>query len=135
MNTPANAHGSCFCGNVHYTVQLPVKWHAHCHCSMCRRIHGAAFVTWFGVECGRATFDERDVIWYQSSPDAERGRCRHCASPLFFRSKRWLGELHIVTASLKSRLDRAPEAHVYYADKVDWFDGHDTLKKYDDVPE
>lgn len=41
--------GGCLCGAVRYVITLPTKWCAHCHCSMCRRAHGAAFVTWAGV--------------------------------------------------------------------------------------
>lgn len=135
MNTAnTTANGACFCGNVSYTVQLPVLWHAHCHCTMCRRVHGAAFVTWFGVAEGQYTLDQRDVIWYQSSPEAERGRCRHCASQLFFRSTVWPGELHIASASLTTPIDIKPQAHVYYADKVDWLEINDALPKFDSLP-
>jgi len=124
------AIGACFCGNVNFSVQLPVKWCAHCHCTMCRRIHGAAFVTWFGVNDGEHRIDERDVIWYQSSADAERGRCRHCATPMFFRSKRWPGELHIALATMKAPIDLKPQCHVFYADAVDWLEWHDELPRY-----
>ena len=46
---PSEASGSCFCGAVQYTFALPSLFAGHCHCSMCRRIHGAAYVTWVGV--------------------------------------------------------------------------------------
>jgi len=38
--------GGCSCGAVRYRVGMPPLWVAHCHCSMCRRAQGAAFVTW-----------------------------------------------------------------------------------------
>ncbi len=41
--------GGCFCAAVRFSIDLPSKWCAHCHCSMCRRIHGAGYVTWVGV--------------------------------------------------------------------------------------
>ena len=40
-----STHGGCLCGDVRFTVDWPSKWIAHCHCSMCRRAHGAAYVT------------------------------------------------------------------------------------------
>ncbi len=135
MNHPAQRiSGACFCGNVHFSITLPVKWCAHCHCSVCRRIHGAPFVTWIGVANEQCTLDERDVIWYSSSADAERGRCRHCASQMFFRSKRWPGELHIALASLKESRDIKPQSHVFYADAVNWFEHSDHLPKFATVP-
>jgi hypothetical protein len=41
--------GGCLCGAVRFRVELPTLFCAHCHCSMCRRNHGAAYVTWFGI--------------------------------------------------------------------------------------
>lgn len=118
--TPAQARGQCYCGAVHITVDLPVAWVAHCHCSMCRRYHGAPVVTWFGVHHGRYQYNDDDVVWFQSSESAERGRCRHCGSPLLFRSQRWPDELHIVLAAMTESIERQPELHVYYADRVTW---------------
>jgi hypothetical protein len=50
------AEGGCFCGAIRYRVPLPPLWVAHCHCSMCRRAQGAAFVTWLGVPGDRFSF-------------------------------------------------------------------------------
>ena len=47
--------GACLCGQVRFAIVPPTKWCAHCHCTMCRRAHGAAFVTWIGVP--EAQFD------------------------------------------------------------------------------
>ena len=47
--TESKREGGCLCGAVRFEITLPSKWCAHCHCSMCRRAHGAGVVTWFGV--------------------------------------------------------------------------------------
>lgn len=39
------ARGSCLCGAVRFRASLPCKWVAHCHCTCCRRAHGAPLVT------------------------------------------------------------------------------------------
>lgn len=49
--TTANAQ--CLCGDLKLEATLPSKWVAHCHCSLCRRAHGAAFVTWVGMDESR----------------------------------------------------------------------------------
>src|SRR5690606_34943450 len=46
----SQASASCFCGAIRIDAELPSKWVAHCHCTMCRRAHGAAFVTWAGFD-------------------------------------------------------------------------------------
>lgn len=116
------AAGSCQCGDVRFAVEWPSKWVAHCHCTMCRRAHGAAFVTWVGMEEVRARIDDAAgrLRWYASSPTAERGFCSRCGSMLFFRGQRWPGELHIVRASFDDPVDRAPQVHVHYDTHVDW---------------
>ena len=51
MNTaPTVASGACLCRAVGFVATLPSRWVAHCHCSRCRRAHGAAFVTFVGLE-------------------------------------------------------------------------------------
>ena len=74
--------GGCLCGDVRFTVTWPSLWVAHCHCTLCRRAHGAAYVTWFGMAEDRARIDDAagSLRWYPSSPGAERGFCARCGS-------------------------------------------------------
>ncbi|MFL6729280.1 MAG: GFA family protein [Sphingomicrobium sp.] len=75
--------GRCLCGAV--TVRAtPVRRHVEaCHCSMCRRWSGVAYL---GVQCGTdVEFGGAEhVVRYRSSDWAERGFCRRCGSNLFF---------------------------------------------------
>lgn len=123
--------GSCHCRNIQFEVIPPTKWCAHCHCTQCRRVHGAAFVTWFGVlKCQFRIASGLDSLkWYASSTKAQRGFCQICGSTLFFRSSRWEDEMHIVRASMEIPIDRQPAAHVFYDTHVDWFDVEDDLAK------
>lgn len=116
------AHGSCFCGAVRFAAELPLKWVAHCHCTMCRRAHGAGYVTWAGFESGKVGIEDPDaqLRWFDSSPGAQRGFCARCGSPLFFRSERWADELHIARAQFDDPLDREPQAHVFWNTHVEW---------------
>jgi len=83
--TDTLTNGSCFCGTVEFSADNPSKWCAHCHCSMCRRTHGAGYVTWVGYEQDQVTFTrgEEELTWYESSPGAQRGFCRQCGSSMF----------------------------------------------------
>lgn len=49
--------GSCLCGEVRYEIAGDIKYVRHCHCSMCRKAHGAAFgsyakvpASWYRIE-------------------------------------------------------------------------------------
>ena len=37
--------GACLCGTVRYELDGPFTAMMHCHCSMCRKQHGAPFAT------------------------------------------------------------------------------------------
>ena len=67
------------------------------------------------------------LAWYQSSPDSRRGFCQTCGSTLFFQSKRWPGEIHIVRTALQAEVDIEPQAHSYWNTHVDWYDFKDDL--------
>ena len=125
--------GTCLCHAVHFRIEAPTLWCAHCHCSMCRHAHGAAFVTWIGVPEEQFSFTagKQAVRWYASSTEAERGFCRECGSTLFFRSERWPGEIHVVRAAVDGPIDRQPEGHVFYGSHVDWYTVADDLPRKD----
>ena len=131
MTEPAIVRGGCLCGAVRFEITPPTKWCAHCHCSLCRRAHGAAFVTWFGVERSQFTLlsDAAIVSWYRSTSPARRGFCPHCGSTLFFESDRWPGEIHIALAHMEGAIDREPAVHVFYDSHVSWFEVGDDLRR------
>jgi len=124
--------GSCLCGEVRVEWQSASLWSAHCHCTLCQRAHGAAFVTWVGATAADMTLSGEDSLcWYESTPGAERGFCRSCGTTLFFRSERWPGELHVTRANLEGDVDIAPGSHTFWPTHVDWFPFNDQLARGD----
>jgi hypothetical protein len=125
-----SVRGACLCGEVRFEVMLPSKWVAHCHCSMCRRAHGAGFVTWVSVPDEQlAMHDQTSLRTHASSADGRRSFCGTCGSPLFFRSSRWPGETHIALASLEGPVDRPPAVHAFWSDRAPWTVMHDGLPR------
>ena len=118
----ASRTGGCLCGAVRYRVGMPALWVAHCHCSMCRRAQGAAFVTWVGTAADRFVLESgaADLQRFQSSPQATRSFCGRCGSPLFFQSDRWPGEMHVTLASLDDASGLEPQAHAYWSSRAPW---------------
>lgn len=119
------------CGAVRFEITLPSKWCGHCHCSMCRRAHGATFVTWFGIDEARFAIIEGDehLTRYASSPQAWRGFCQRCGTSMLFGSERWPGEVHVVLACLDGELDRAPQVNTYWDDRAPWAEGFEHLPR------
>jgi hypothetical protein len=93
---------------------------------MCRRVHGAGFVTWVGTASASFQVLEGDATlrWHASSAAARRGFCGRCGTPLFFESARWPGETHVTLASLDpaAAAGLAPQMHAYWSSRVPWAD-------------
>ena len=105
-----------------FAATLPPRWVAHCHCTRCQRAHGAPFVTWAG-------FLEQDVEiassggalrWFETVEGVGRGFCGHCGSPMFFRSPRCPGELHIARALFHADLDQLPTSNAFFSSHAPW---------------
>jgi hypothetical protein len=113
--------GRCHCGIIRFLIKPPIKWCAHCHCPGCRMVHGAAMITWFGVDVPSLRLGGREHLkWYISSKEAKRGFCVHCGSPLLFMSTRWPDEVHVTRASIVTPFEVAPGGHVYFDQRVEW---------------
>jgi len=47
---------------------------------------------------------------------------------MLFESQRWPGETHVALACIDEPIDRAPQAHAFYDNHVDWIPIDDALK-------
>src|SRR5205814_10109264 len=77
-------YGSCLCGGVKFEIHGPLHGASNCHCSMCRKQHGAAFRSRARVNASDFHWlrGEELVTFYESSPGTYRGFCRVCGSPI-----------------------------------------------------
>jgi hypothetical protein len=132
MRAAQDFNGQCLCGAVRFQVTPPTRWCLHCHCTLCRKAHGAPFVTWFGIGKDQLniTRGESELRWRDSSDHGRRAFCRVCGSQLFFVSSRWPGQIDVVRALVDGPIDRAPSAHVYVSSKADWLEIRDGLDCY-----
>jgi hypothetical protein len=118
------ASGACLCGALRFHAPLPPLWVAHCHCTLCQKNAGSAFVTWAGFEEQAVQIDDSNntLKWYSATEKAYRGFCSKCASTVFFKSARWPGELHITLVNFEHALDHPPQAHVYWESRQPWLE-------------
>ena len=124
--------GGCLCGEVAFEVTPPAKFCIHCHCTMCRRAHGAPFVTWVGIPEAqvRVVKGQGALVRYQSSPGGSRSFCGKCGSQLFCQNDHSPGLIDVTRASLPDDARFDPKSHVYYSDKAAWVQVHDELRKF-----
>lgn len=130
--------GRCLCGAIRFAVTPPTLFCAHCHCRWCREAQGAAFVTWVGAAEERFRYlpGSAQPAWYQSTPHSRRGFCATCGTTLFFASSLCPGEIHVVRPAISGEIDREPQGHSFWDQRVDWFEAGDSLPRYaSDDPE
>src|SRR4029453_7702425 len=108
------AEGRLLCGALRYEADPPYQFMVNCHCSMCRKHHGAAFATF--VEVPPAAFrwlsGEANVGVYASSDNASRAFCRVCGS---VAPNPWpqLGQIVFPAGNLEGDLGVAPQMHIF----------------------
>ena len=78
--------GGCLCGAVRFTATPTKPKSSVCHCGMCRRWTGTAFL---GVDVAKdiAIEGEASLGRYVSSDIGERQFCAACGSTLFWRKR------------------------------------------------
>lgn len=128
--------GSCLCGGVRYEISGPLSYPLNCHCSMCRKAHGAAFRSRARVKADdfRWMQGAELVTYYESSPGNHRGFCRVCGSPLLSRfdhDPRFYG---LPLGALDDDPGIKPGFHVFVAYKAPWYDITDELPQFAELP-
>ncbi len=115
--------GGCLCGAVGYVVDGDFARVTHCHCSMCRKGHGAAFATYATVRVEQQHFErgEARLGHFRSSPTATRSFCRDCGSPMFWRDDtREPGMVAFALGGLDTPYAEHSIGHIFVALKAPW---------------
>lgn len=127
--------GSCFCGTVHYQADGPFSSMTSCHCSMCRKHHGAAFATYVSAALARFRWLEGEgaLLKYQSSPHWARASCSVCGSTV--ASTLASHALALLPAGpLEGELGVKPQAHIFVGSKAPWYTIADDLPQHQAYP-
>ena len=126
--------GSCLCGAVRYEISGSFDIAGHCHCSLCRKSHGAAFASHAHVdpEQFRWTAGVEQVQKYESSPGGERCFCQRCGSMLAVTEARKVSWVTLGTVDGDPGI--RPSGHVFVGSKAPWYEITDTLPQFEEWP-
>lgn len=126
--------GSCLCGENVYRGEGELTLMHHCHCSMCRKFHGAAFATVVAVPEAGFSYARggTDCRRYESSPGFERISCRPCGSPL--PGDPSAGIVYLPAGQLEGDPGARAGAHIHVASKAPWFPIEDGLPGFETYP-
>jgi len=116
--------GSCLCSAVSFELGTPPKAVSHCHCSQCRKGHGAAFASYGSVPRSklRVLRGADSIKIYASSPTVLREFCMECGSTLFWsRSEgEYADWISIALGTLDTPFVPRQQRHVHVDSAAPW---------------
>ena len=126
--------GGCLCGEVRYEVAGPLFDVSNCHCSMCRRQHGAAFSTYADFNPGdfRWTCGEDLVKIYAVAAGGGWCFCSECGSTLAGSEHGRITSIALGTVDGDPGV--VPTAHIFTASKAPWHEITDALPQFGERP-
>ena len=122
--------GGCLCGEVRYRISGPLHNADHCHCSMCRRQHGAAFATY-------ADFNSEDFQWlsgaalikiYETPSGAGWCFCSECGSTLAGSENGNITSVALGTVEGDPGI--RPGSHIFAGSGAQWYEISDGLPQF-----
>ena len=129
--------GRCECSKVRYEVDAEITDFSHCHCSQCRRLHGAAFATFGGVKRSKFKYisGESIISKYASSETSDRVFCGNCGSNILVDLASEPDELYLAMGTVDGDPECPPGYHIYVGSKAPWHEINDDLPAHDTLPE
>jgi hypothetical protein len=107
----------------------------HCHCSMCRKHHGASFATFVSapIEGFRWLSGQDAVVKYRSSENGLRFFCKHCGSvaPTPMPD---LGLAFAPAGNLDGDIDAEKALHAFVGSKAPYYEITDSLPQHAAMP-
>lgn len=126
---PGTLSGGCLCGAVRYEIDLAGERASTCHCSMCRRQSGGAFMAFITVPRARFRLLSGTIAGYRSSPFGLRGFCGSCGTPLTMAYDFEPEAIGIVTGSLDDPDAVPPDRHWGAESMLSWLKIDDGLPR------
>ena len=123
--------GGCHCGAVRYEARGAPLYVPYCHCRSCRKTTGAPVVAFVMFESVRIEFTRGQRKIYASSPGVGRSFCADCGTPLSYEAN-WGGKavVEVYISTLDDPEKFRPDRHVFFGDRIGWFDVSDKLPRY-----
>lgn len=128
--------GHCECGSVRYQVDGAIHDFSHCHCSKCRRLHGAAFASFAHVSRSDFSYlsEEPDLGTYASSDFLTRVFCRICGSNILVEVASRPESLYIAMGTVDGDPECPPGYHIFVGSKAPWYAFEDQSVRHDAWP-
>lgn len=122
--------GGCLCGRIRYRASGKPSDETHCHCEICRRASGAAFVSWATFKTADFAFTKGSPARYDSSDIAFRQFCANCGTQLTFQFHKSPPLIDVTLASLDDPGTITPVDHIWTKRQIPWIKLADGLPRH-----
>ena len=122
--------GGCLCGRLRYRITAKPLQVCHCHCSLCRRASGAAFLTWVAFPVGAFAFTDGEPGVFKATDVAERAFCPRCGTQLTFRHEESAHQVDVTAGSLDAAGAFHPRDHIWESSRLPWLVIDDGLPRH-----
>lgn len=129
--------GGCLCGAVRFRTSGTLRGVIFCHCSQCRRQTGHIYAATDVKDAELDIAGADKLTWFAATDFAKRGFCSTCGSALFWK-RNGADVTSVMAGSFDQPSGLVAEAHIFVADKGDYYAIGDGLAQYprssDDIP-
>ena len=129
--------GSCLCGRIEYEVELIPEKTFNCHCSYCRKAHGAAFATLtlakgdtLNIKKGKESLKE-----HKNDLGGYRAFCSNCGTRLMNYAPDKSMYLAIALSTVDTPVYFKPSAHANIESKASWHEPYEGIPSFQGIPE
>ena len=120
--------GSCLCKTITFEVTGKVKKLVNCHCSLCRKMNGAAFSTYAAVLSSDFQLKSGQLSSFKVSEHATKHFCADCGTPIFNSNPKLAGLNILHFGALETPPTQNPDVNIYCESELEW------TKAISDIP-
>ncbi|XOV80381.1 MAG: GFA family protein [Aestuariibacter sp.] len=112
--------GACLCGEITFSVSGKAKSVVNCHCTLCRRMNGAAFSTYAVVSQSDFTIQQGQPKAIYVTKKTQKHFCAGCGTPLYNTNPEYKGLAIIHIGTLQNCQELKPRANIFCQSQLDW---------------
>lgn len=124
--------GGCLCNGIRYEYDGEINEISMCHCSMCRKAQGSAYVAISPIETRhfRIVKGQELLKEYRAVPHKARVFCANCGSPIYSARDDLPDVRRLRLGTVDTPFTCENAYHIYTASKAAWEHLADDLPKF-----
>jgi hypothetical protein len=114
--------GGCLCNGVRYEYDGSIEEISMCHCSLCRKAQGSAYVAVSPIETSRFRIIQGQELLkeFRAVPYKARVFCSNCGSPIYSARDDLPGVRRLRLGTVETPFECKKAFHIYVGSKAAW---------------